>query len=821
MKNLALTALGILLAGGIQAQSFSGQVFNDVNRNGVLDAGEKGISGISVSDGLHVVKTGEDGRYSLPGHARQKFVFITPAHGYNFVKNYFIKIDSTVQSYDFPMYAAAVATHHNKDISRFIRITDTETYQYGDWINETRNYAKNEEADFVVHTGDICYEKGLQFHAQQVNTKTMGLPVYYCVGNHDLVKGPTGEALFESLFGPVFYSFEYGNTHFVVTPMPYGDYQPSYTYDDLYYWLKSDLANTDPQKSIVIFNHDLLTYSDHFAIKNSKGDSLVLNDHNLKAWIYGHWHINFARKHGNTGIRSICSAPAADGGIDNSMSNFDVIEVAKEGIVSVNRRYTYIANQLVLVSPTKYGAAVKNQQLTVSANVYQTDDPVKSVVFRLYDNNGKLLQQSQLKAASDWTWNGALKTTGLQPQTLYNSTLEATLNTGRVLFRRDTFRINPATAPAGNNNWDQVLQNTQRLPNIAINKVKPRLVWTSNTGANIWKSSPIIVNGKLYLATIDDENNTKSAIIAMEATSGKILWKFPTGNSIKHSLSYTNGKILGTDAEGMTYALDANTGKLLWQHDGGMRHLATYNSAGVVYKNTYITGAGNYMQALDINTGNPLWTNTAWSGGEGTPAAMTIFGNAVITSSNWNALFAHDLNTGKLLWKRSDGGIRFRSGTAVNYDNKLYVHGINMLHMLNESGATVDSIPLKYNLKTMTAPAIAGNKVLLCTAEDGLVIFDKQSKQELGVFKPKQSLTFSAPYTLPPAAGIESTPLVAGNIAYVAASDGHLYVLNISGKPEVIQDIDLGAPVLADMTLVNGMLYVADFSGNVNAFVLE
>ncbi|WP_167020927.1 PQQ-binding-like beta-propeller repeat protein [Chitinophaga sp. Cy-1792] len=810
MKKTMLSAALVLTSISLFAQ-LNGSVYTE---------NHKGLKDVCVSDGLNVVKTDADGRFTLPGHKNQKFVFITTPAGYRFVNNYFIKTDSTVKSYDFPMKAIPVL--HRKDISRFVRLTDTETYHFGEWITESSTYAKNEHADFIVHTGDICYERGMQFHAQHVNTQTMGLPVYYCVGNHDLVKGPYGEALFESLFGPVFYSFEAGNTHFIVTPMRYGDYKPSYTYDDLYYWLKNDLAHTDPTKSVVIFNHDLLTYDSNFIIKNSKGDSLVLNDHNLKAWIYGHWHINFARKHGNTGIRSLCSAPAADGGIDNSMSNFDVIEVAREGIVSVNRRYTYVDNQVVLVSPSKQGAAVSGQQLTVSANVYHTEDPVKAVVFRMYDNNGKLLQQTQLNAASDWTWKGTVNIKNLPPQSRYNSTLEATLNTGRILFRRDTFSLAAATAPKATADWNQVLQNAQRLPQIKDNgKVHPRLVWTANAGGNIWKSSPIIINGKLYLATLDDENITNCAILALDAVTGKQLWKFSTGNSIKQSLSFADGKIFGTDAEGMTYALDANTGKLLWKHDGGMKDLATYNSAGVIYNKTYITGAGHYMQALDINTGNPLWTNSSWSGGEGTPVAMTIFGNELITSSNWNALFAHDLNTGKLLWKRSDGGIRFRSGTAAVADNKLYVHGINMLHVLNATGETTDSIPLQYNLKTMTAPVITDDRILVATAEHGLIVYDRKSKEELGVFKPKQSLTFSAPYTLPPAAAVESTPLVLGKYAFVAAADGHLYLLNIAGKPELVTDIDLGAPVLADMALVNGMLYVADFSGNINAFVLE
>ena len=61
----------------------------------------------------------------------------------------------------------------------------------------------------------------------------MGIPVYYCLGNHDLLKGEYGEKMFEDLFGPVYYSFESGNIHFVVTPMLRGDHKPGFTKEDV------------------------------------------------------------------------------------------------------------------------------------------------------------------------------------------------------------------------------------------------------------------------------------------------------------------------------------------------------------------------------------------------------------------------------------------------------------------------------------------------------------------------------------------------------------------------------------------------------------
>ena len=86
---------------------------------------------------------------------------------------------------------------------RFIHISDTEifnTENQEDWANNIRDYAANENISFIIHTGDICYENGLKNHIHLMNTSNMDCPMFYCIGNHDLVKGKYGEEVFENEF---------------------------------------------------------------------------------------------------------------------------------------------------------------------------------------------------------------------------------------------------------------------------------------------------------------------------------------------------------------------------------------------------------------------------------------------------------------------------------------------------------------------------------------------------------------------------------------------------------------------------------------------
>ena len=54
---------------------------------------------------------------------------------------------------------------------QFMQISDTETYEYGEWIDNLKEYIRNETPAFMVHTGDICYEPGLQFHSEFINSE--------------------------------------------------------------------------------------------------------------------------------------------------------------------------------------------------------------------------------------------------------------------------------------------------------------------------------------------------------------------------------------------------------------------------------------------------------------------------------------------------------------------------------------------------------------------------------------------------------------------------------------------------------------------------
>ena len=93
--------------------------------------------------------------------------------------------------------------------------------------------------------------KGAALKHNTPDSKNMGVPVRYVIGNHDYVHwGEYGEALFESIYGPVMYSFDVGQIHYIVTPIVYGDVQAKYTLQDVAVFLENDLKHVSPDKKV-------------------------------------------------------------------------------------------------------------------------------------------------------------------------------------------------------------------------------------------------------------------------------------------------------------------------------------------------------------------------------------------------------------------------------------------------------------------------------------------------------------------------------------------------------------------------------------------
>lgn len=821
MKKTILNIALLCCATFTASAAYTGRVFVDMNNNGVQDRGEKPMAGVAVSDGLNVVKTAKDGTFSLPGHDRERFIFITTPSGYKTDNRHYIRIDGQ-KSYDFGLqpYGGGIG----KDGShKYVHISDTEifnTENHADWVNNVRDYAANEQAAFIIHTGDICYDKGMKAHIKLMNTANMNCPVFYTIGNHDLVKGKYGEELFESIYGPVYYSFDAGSTHYIVTPMLGGDYKPEYTKEDVYRWLKNDLAQIPQGKPIVVFNHDLLTYSDQFIYGINDREQINLNEHNLKAWVYGHWHINYMKKQGD--VYSISTATLDKGGIDHSTSAFRVLHVDKKGDFVSELRYAYLDKHIKITAPIEGQVPVlPSGAVPLAVNVYSSATPVKEVTYTCLVDGKVLFSNKKLSKATDWCWNAEVPLAAKQEGKAITLKLKARFNNGEVAETESafTYHIAPAEVKLAGE-WTNLLGNPQHAASTESVLASPlQMAWIRNVGANIYMNSPLVYNGKIYVASVDEDLKGDAHIYALDGKTGSILWKYPVRNSIKGSIAIDNGRVLAQDAQGFLYAVDAESGQLSWEKQLPVNGLPALIEGLVAANGIVYGGTGKGLCAIDTKDGRVIWQNQDWRQGEGTTTTFSVGKTILIGSSQWNALYGNDLKTGKLKWTANTNGLRNRGSSVAVHGNQLYLISDKSFFILDEAtGRVIVRKEMPFSVDVTSTPLLTDKEIIFGSAKDGLIALDNETLEIKWKFNTGDALVYTSPYSRQPASTIETSPVLAGNTVYVGASDGTIYGINKEDGRPVWQHAT-GAPVFGSVTVSGNALIAVDFGGNVYTFV--
>lgn len=278
-----VSALGLALAGSASAQlAASGYVFLDSNKNGVKDAGEKGLAGVRVSDQRTFATTDIDGKWSLPFNNEDAVYFVVKPRGYappvneeNLPQFYYLhKPEGSLpdlrfagipptgplpDSIDFPLY-------EQEEPSRFQAIMFADTQPRD--VRESEYIAHDViesligvDAAFGITLGDVVFDDLSVFTPLNGAIGLIGIPWYNLVGNHDMNLDAKDDALstetFKRIFGPNYYSFDYGPTHFIVL-------------DDVEYlapgyragigekqmeWVKNDLAGIPDDQLVVLMMH--------------------------------------------------------------------------------------------------------------------------------------------------------------------------------------------------------------------------------------------------------------------------------------------------------------------------------------------------------------------------------------------------------------------------------------------------------------------------------------------------------------------------------------------------------------------------------------
>ncbi len=292
--------------------ALAGQKDRGIVRGSVSGAG-KPLAGVLVSDGCRVVRTGSDGRYELPiGPDSGRFVFITTPRDY-WTDAFFVPLHEAVRRgrADFTL-----RRQPQPDVFRFAFITDMHLEnrkvapaKFTASLREINSLEP--QPAFVWAQGDIC----LQGHSGPVYVeclKVLKMPVRNGAGNHEMMLDHANPRdRFEELFGPTYYSFDWGPVHCIVLdgnkPLPgqkgwkavLGAVEGSE-----WAWLQADLAAQPKGKPIIVGVHIpvVTTYPErrddspknapYWEITNRQQLTNLFAKHRVRLVLQGHMHEN-------------------------------------------------------------------------------------------------------------------------------------------------------------------------------------------------------------------------------------------------------------------------------------------------------------------------------------------------------------------------------------------------------------------------------------------------------------------------------------------------------------------------------------------------
>ncbi len=310
----------LLVAAGVPAtpaDTATGIVFSDLNDNAAHDAGEPGIPDVCVSNGFDVVRTDAHGRYRLPvNDDTVLFVvkprgWMTPVDQTSLPRFYYVhkpagspklKYDAVPPTGPLPA-SIDFALYKRPEPDRFkvILFGDTQPYSIGEIDYLAHDIIEpliGTDAVFGMTLGDIVGDY-LNLHAPLNRTVAhVGIPWYNVIGNHDMDYAAADDTHsddhFEHVYGPPYYSFDYGNAHFVVldsiiwhgkTEDRKGYYKGGLGERQLA-WLRNDLKEVPEDRLVVVTMHIPMI---EFGERKALYELLASQPHCVS--FSAHWHV--------------------------------------------------------------------------------------------------------------------------------------------------------------------------------------------------------------------------------------------------------------------------------------------------------------------------------------------------------------------------------------------------------------------------------------------------------------------------------------------------------------------------------------------------
>ena len=258
---------------------------------------------------------------------------------------------------------------------------------------------------------------------------------------------------------------------------------------------------------------------------------------------------------------------------------------------------------------------------------------------------------------------------------------------------------------------------------------------------------PIVADGMVYVLDADTH------VFAFDAKTGKPVWdknlapdlragqssffgligpdKVDPTKGFGGGLAYDGGKLFAATGFANVIALDAHTGKQLWKAD---TTVPVHSAPVVVDGRVYVVTQENETQALDAADGHQLWSHhgTVESAGVLSSASVGVSGDTVVVPYSSGELFALRAENGTPAW--NDTLTRTGNVTSLTIINDIAGRPVidrNLVFAISHSG-TLAAINFRSgsrawtrNIAGIQTPLIAGEYVFVVSTDGQVVCLNR------------------------------------------------------------------------------------------------
>jgi outer membrane protein assembly factor BamB len=316
-------------------------------------------------------------------------------------------------------------------------------------------------------------------------------------------------------------------------------------------------------------------------------------------------------------------------------------------------------------------------------------------------------------------------------------------------------------------NWPLFGYNHARTRYLPVKGIKPpfRKLW-SYGGKPLLEFPPIYVNGTLY--EIDNNGN----VFALNADTGKVLWKRRVAQLNASAPSYSHHRLYIVNlVPGQILSLDPKNGKTVWRKRLGAR---SESSPIVIGNRVFFGDEAGTIYAVDRRNGHTMWTAQVCGAVKAAPA----YQHGILFAGDYggcmNAVNSH---SGKIRWQSSSQGL------SLGRTGEFY-----------------------------STPALAFGRVYTGN-NDGRVYSFEQKDGVLAWSHSTGGYVYSGPT-------VADTPTTAPTV-YIGSIDGNIYAIDAkTGDTRWSQSA--GGPVIGSLSAVGNIVYVASFSPKqTNGFAMK